>query len=968
MINHKYFLHKKIKYIWNDELQMFQKLRGLDGERFCSQFHLSKGHSQEEESRWRNIYGFNNIIAHVTPVYKLFLTEALNPFYVFQLFSIILWYADDYEFYASCIVITCIISLGVSVRQTRSMQRALKHTLSPSEVVSVYRKDIQDFESVTSDILVPGDLIEIPPSGCVMQCDAVLITGNCIVNESMLTGESVPLTKTPLPGEGVFNSNDHSKHILFCGTHVMQTRYYDNKKVKAVVMRTGFYTAKGELVRSIMFPKPLDFKFTKDAFKFVGVLALVACIGMIYTIVLMVKKGESLSLIIIRSLDLVTIVIPPALPAAMTVGIVFAQKRLKQSQIFCINPSAINLCGAINAFCFDKTGTLTEEGLDFMCVVPVINGNKFAKEEQQLFKLDKKDPLLVAMATCHSLTIIDGHIVGDPLDLKMFQATNWDLEESGSDESKYDVMTPTIVHPKNPDIVLPYQVGILRMFTFSSKMQRMSVVVRELGCDPVHCFVKGSPEIIVTFCEPSSVPCNFQEVLMFYTKQGFRVIGFAYKTLYKLSYVKIQRMEREAVESNLIFLGLLVLENRLKPESTSVIRKLKDAHIRTIMVTGDNILTALSVARDCEMIEKNDKAVLVSARAPTPSNPVDVEFNLCEDLKHKKVMLDVEQFGMNHLIVDGKSWLNIKKFYPDILDKLAVRGTVFARFLPEQKQQLIELLQENGYFVGMCGDGANDCGALKTAHAGISLSEAEASVASPFTSKQANISCVLNVMREGRAALVTSFGTFKFMAGYSLTQFLSVCLLYWIGANFTDFAFLYIDLVLLTSLGLTFSYTASHWNLGKKPPSVTLIAAPPILSVIFQLVVNLSFQFLLWRFASNQPWSVVPFVDHNDRNYRCHEVTLIFAISSFQYITMSIVFTKGSPHRRNIFSNYVFLVDIIVCFVLSAYLTLCPFPWLQKVLELSLSPSFIFRVLIVATAILNFMISFIVEVIFHFLH
>lgn len=83
--------------------------------------------------------------------------------------------------------------------------------------------------------------------------------------------------------------------------------------------------------------------------------------------------------------------------------------------------------------------------------------------------------------------------------------------------------------------------------------------------------------------------------------------------------------------------------------------------------------------------------------------------------------------------------------------------------------------------MAMCGDGANDCGALKAAHSGISLSEAEASVASPFTSKIADIRCVRHLIREGRAALVTSFGVFKFIAGYSLTQFTSVLLLYYVS-------------------------------------------------------------------------------------------------------------------------------------------------------------------------------------------
>ena len=138
------------------------------------------------------------------------------------------------------------------------------------------------------------------------------------------------------------------------------------------------------------------------------------------------------------------------------------------------------------------------------------------------------------------------------------------------------------------------------------------------------------------------------------------------------------------------------------------------------------------------------------------------------------------------LAIEGKSWSVIYNHYPDILKKVMVRGAIFARMSPDQKQQLVMSLQALGYYVGMCGDGANDCGALKSAHAGISLSEAEASVASPFTSKQPNISCVPTLIREGRTALVTSFGVFKYMATYSLTQFVSVMILYSIGSKFNN--------------------------------------------------------------------------------------------------------------------------------------------------------------------------------------
>ena len=91
-----------------------------------------------------------------------------------------------------------------------------------------------------------------------------------------------------------------------------------------------------------------------------------------------------------------------------------------------------------------------------------------------------------------------------------------------------------------------------------------------------------------------------------------------------------------------------------------------------------------------------------------------------------------------------------------------------------------------GTYVGMCGDGANDCGALKQADAGISLSEAEASIAAPFTSKVQDISCVITLLREGRCALSTTFSAFKFIELYSMIQFFSVTLLYLKGSNLMD--------------------------------------------------------------------------------------------------------------------------------------------------------------------------------------
>jgi cation-transporting ATPase 13A2 len=140
------------------------------------------------------------------------------------------------------------------------------------------------------------------------------------------------------------------------------------------------------------------------------------------------------------------------------------------------------------------------------------------------------------------------------------------------------------------------------------------------------------------------------------------------------------------------------------------------------------------------------------------------------------MMDDDEEYSF---VLNGDTWCSLERLAtPTLLQRIVLKGAVYARMTPEQKAQLVESLQGLGYVVGMCGDGANDCSALKMAHVGISLSEAEASVAAPFTSKIPDISCVPNLIREGRCALVTSFGIFKYMALYSLVQFTSVLLLY----------------------------------------------------------------------------------------------------------------------------------------------------------------------------------------------
>ncbi|XP_032223526.1 polyamine-transporting ATPase 13A3 [Nematostella vectensis] len=993
-----YFIYRHLKYVWNFSNGKFEILRGLDENTTVSGiFEHAPGLQSEEAINRLSIYGSNIIDVKVKSYGRLFLEEALDPFYIFQVASVCLWLNDNYYYYAVAISIISIGSICISVHQTKKHLMSLRNMVAQTDIVTILRNNGVT-EEIQSTDLVPGDVIVIPAQGATMHCDAALISGNCIVNESMLTGESVPVTKTPLPShtssknpdeshefkDEIYSLVGHKRHTLFNGTKVIQTRYYGHAKVLAVVICTGFSTTKGGLIRSILNPRPVGFKFFRDSMRFIGFLGILACTGFSYSVYVFIKQGATVGNIIKKALDVITIAVPPALPAAMSVGTVYAVQRLKKQQIYCINPSRINMCGKLKLFCFDKTGTLTEDGLDLLGVVPIDKG-RFSFMVADATALPKC-PLLAALATCHSLTVIDGEITGDPLDLKMFEATDWILNEPGEDTTKFDTIIPTTVKPRRIDEYreeftvedalegkTPYEIAIVRQFPFSSDVQRMSVITRTLGANHMDVYAKGAPETIAALCRPESVPLNFQEELNIYTKQGFRVLGLAWRPMKKkFSWVQAQRVKRDVIESDLTFVGLLIMQNALKEESTPVIHRLQEASIRTVMVTGDNMLTAVSVARECGMVGKQDKVILVDAKLSDDLANMQLNLEVMGEVHTDSPTASIELPSHRsrrryHMATSGKTFARIRENDPDLLKKLLVCGTVFARMSPEQKTHLVEELQGIGYCVGMCGDGANDCGALKTAHAGISLSEAEASVASPFTSKIPNIECVPKVIKEGRCALVTSFACFKYMAMYSIVQFVSVLILYSIHSNLADFQFLYIDLVVITSLALVMGNQHPFPYLVSQRPGGSLVAPIVLFSLLSQIVTQIAFQVVGFLWVRQQSWfvpvNVTSVKNTKDQvQYACHENSVLFAISSFQYILLAVAFSRGKPYRLPIYRNLSFMLVLVVLTAFTLFLVIYGHEnKLHTFFKLKILPDFYFRLYLVALAVGNLIISLLIE-------
>ncbi|KAJ6784857.1 hypothetical protein PWT90_00877 [Aphanocladium album] len=922
---------------------------------------VRSGLDSDEKTMREQIFGSNLIDIEQKSVSKLLVDEVLHPFYIFQIASLVLWSMDSYYYYAACIFIMSVGSIAATLLETRATMRRLREISRFECDVRVLRNGFWKY--VTSSDLVPGDVYELSdPNLSQFPSDSLLLSGDCIVNESMLTGESVPVSKLPAIDQTLREMNlsassvspETARHFLYCGTKIVRARRpqedQDGDAVAlALVVRTGFNTTKGALVRSMLFPKPSGFKFYRDSFRYISVMAGIALIGFTASFVNFIHLKMAWHLIIVRALDLITIVVPPALPATLTIGTNFALSRLKGKQIFCISPQRVNVGGKLDIMCFDKTGTLTEDGLDVLGVRIVsaetgafsdvlTESSSFGPVMSAQSPPSLQQAALYTMATCHSLRSVDEELVGDPLDLKMFEFTNWSFEEgtqsTGDGEDDESGLAPSTAKPPNGQLEL----GVLKSFEFVSQLRRASVVVRQFGKKSGDIFVKGAPEAMREICDPDSFPADYEELLSHYTHKGYRVIGCATRHIKKLSWIKVQKMTREEVESGLRFVGFIIFENKLKPSTAPVLKELIDSNIRAVMVTGDNILTAISVARECgdfqdptaklrwESIDGSAFSLDSATLLPLPTPPeADVS-----------LPYDITNLRNYSLAVSGDVFRWIVDYAPPlVLRRMLVIGGVFARMSPDEKHELVEKLQSIDYSCGFCGDGANDCGALKAADVGISLSEAEASVAAPFTSRVFDIRCVLEVIREGRAALVTSFSCFKYMSLYSAIQFTSVSFLYAKASNLGDFQFLFIDLLLILPIAIFMGWAGPARILHTKRPISGLVSRKVLTPLLGLMSICIAVQAIAYITVREQQWYIPPVIGHDESDIKNSENSALFLVSCFEYVFSGVILNAGPPFRESTTQNWPFIVTVLMSLGITLFMVIGSSEWLNKLMELT---------------------------------
>lgn len=964
------------------------------------------------------LFGENQVSVKGKSVADIMIEEVLHPFYIFQLYSIALWCSDEYVPYAIVIAIVSIIGIvattvttKAAIEKLKKMSRfscdisVLRASTSANVSVSDEKHDFADSASyenkqiaesswsrINSEQLVPGDIVDLAALYDdatatnhghrlveTLPCDVVLLEGDCIVNESMLTGESIPVVKAPISKAnlaGILASAQDlarlDKNVLYSGTKLVRVRPGSTQTTKALVIRTGFSTAKGSLVRQMLFPRPISHKFYRDAFYFIGNLFAIAIVGMIATIIYFKIIGVSSEEIALRSLDVLTIAVPPALPATLSICVTFSIARLKRGQIFCLSPQRINVAGMVNMFVFDKTGTLTEEGLDVLGIRKVKDG-KFTDlvheaspgQSSQQNSDEKKDgedlDLIEAMATAHDLNLLDNKPIGEPLEVKMLEWTGRILQDDASlapvrlstelAETKPNAdarpKDDQIRRPLNKDGILARvpvilaqgkapSLAVIRTFEFTASLRRMSVVVKRENEVSAQVYCKGAAESISSLCDPASLPSDYDAILDGCTRAGFRVLAVAGKTINALGWQGAQTLTRHQAESELQFLGLIIFENKLKAATTASIATIRDdAQLPIKMCTGDSVLTAVSVAKECGILsanahvytpriahkhlEKGFEAVVEWISVNNDQDRLD-PYTLDPVLRDGSASGSASKLKDIDLAVSGEILrVLLERCSAETMARVLVHCKVFGRFSPEQKQELVERLQTLGYVVAMTGDGANDCGALKSADVGLSLSEAEASVAAPFTSKYKDISAVIHLIREGRSTLSVSFAMFLFMSNYSLAEYFTVLLLYGKATSLDNAEYLMIDIfcILPVAIGLANSRPAK--KLFRIPPESRLSSSRPIVSMLGQVILGFIAQTVIYVVLHSKSWYEPPEFDPENLTLNDMNNTALFRTSIFSYIIAGFAYSLGPPHRQLLCFNWLLASTLVILSIFAFY-------------------------------------------------
>eukprot|EP00440_Ansanella_granifera_P051896 gb/GFBE01056266.1/.p1 GENE.gb/GFBE01056266.1/~~gb/GFBE01056266.1/.p1 ORF type:complete len:1328 (+),score=229.68 gb/GFBE01056266.1/:1-3984(+) len=840
----RYYEYTCVRYLWEASSERFRPTGTASITGQSAHKALDRGGlSHADAAELLNKQGANLINVAVPGVLASLLAEYSEATYVFQLACI--W---CYLFWNSWNIslLWVILVFGSGAWKSLFILRRNQQQISDMAAVGTTKMQTVLREGKWVDIkaseITLGDVVQVFDG--IVTADIALLSGSAVVNESMLTGEPMPLQKVGVETQSIaaFDNKKHGKkHALFAGTEVLQSVPDESANASrgsafaiGVVMAVGGRTTKGQLIRMVLFPASVKFKYTEQLPVVYAMLTAWATLCFLNSLVF---QGQGFVNGSFAGMAFLAQALNPMMAVSFTLGQSCSASRLKEEHIACLSIGRIPIAGKIDTMVFDKTGTITHGGMALAGVRPISGAGRF-EDEVATDKLNdglaQHEHLRHALAGCHSVTTMrDGSLVGNQVEVVTVKALGWRLSAPGE---------PRMLTAPGGD----EELAVLRQLEFDHHRMTSGAVVRSKTSGRLLVFIKGAYDKVSQIAESTSVPSDYAQVCDEYAKQCFYVLAVSWKELPRESdETAVAAIPRDSLEQGLQPCGLLLFRNEMKEDSKDVIEELKGGGINCVMCTGDNTTTGISIGRQCGIITEGTRVLM--GEIAEGSTPRCVEWR---DPDGKEAFLTDwrKAEGRVELALSQPAFRWLVREESESLDEMLPLVKVFGRMKPDDKIKVITLWQQHGphgegTVTGMTGDGGNDCGALRTAHAGIALSEAEASMVSPFSSSRGfhetgfiSLSAVVQLIKEGRACLATNMATFIFFMVYNLIVTSSkIMMVMWMDITYSEWQFIVTDVGLAMIMISTMVRCRPADKLAPYSPSASLFGTSTIATVVLVL-------------------------------------------------------------------------------------------------------------------------------------
>jgi len=658
------------------------------------------------------------------------------------------------------VIVNAILGFVQEFKTEKTME-ALKSLAAPG--AKVIRNEQQ--VSLPAEEIVPGDVLVIEAGDRIAADAAILECNSLNVDESLLTGESVPVEKHALKKTKALLNPYDKKSSVYMGTVVTGGR------AKAVVYATGMKTEMGNIADMIQNIEdeetPLQKRLTHLG-KYIAIGCLAICAIVSVTGIL---RGEKLFTMLLAGISLAVAAIPEGLPAIVTISLALGVQRMLKRNALIRKLPAVETLGCASIICSDKTGTLTENKMTVRKIYAAgyqlaVTGNGYNTEGSFMVDNKSTDPLKVEGirlaleigAMCNNSVITRPQGETTMGKIKSIFSKQGNLKISGDPTEVALTIAAAKAGITQSNLNNNYR--RIDELPFDSDRKCMSIVCKNAKGE-IFVFTKGAPDMIIDKCNrimssrgiiklDDMTKRTITKLNDGMADSALRVMGLAYRKLE----TGVYSSGSKNIEKELVFVGLMGMIDPPRKEAIEAVRKCKLAGIKPVMITGDHKLTATAIARELNIYCDGDE-----------------------------VLTGVE----------------LDKMGEAQLQKIAESVSVYARVSPKHKLMIVRVLKKLGHIVAMTGDGVNDAPAVKEADIGVAMGITGTDVtkeASAMVLLDDNFATIVAAVEEGRVIYNNIRKFIRYMLACNLGEVLTMFLgmLMWLPIPLLPIQILWVNL------------------------------------------------------------------------------------------------------------------------------------------------------------------------------